>query len=189
MDHSPNKNLIRLRHLAGELGLSASTVSRALAGNPAVSLETRMAVEKTATALGYASPRRNVKRRKNSTRMIGLVVSDLHNRFMTLLLEFIHDALLESGYHVTLIIDPMNSMSEATTLSIFRPLIDGYLDGLILGSVTLDTVVVQELQRLGAPLVLVARQQEFGRSQISRSQHSGATNIQYHGNSTCMVLK
>ena len=157
MDHSPNKNLIRLRHLAGELGLSASTVSRALAGNPAVSLETRMAVEKTATALGYASPRRNVKRRKNSTRMIGLVVSDLHNRFMTLLLEFIHDALLESGYHVTLIIDPMNSMSEATTLSIFRPLIDGYLDGLILGSVTLDTVVVQELQRLGAPLVLVAR--------------------------------
>lgn len=151
------KNGVRLRDLAAELNLSASTVSRALSGSDGISAKTREVVEKTAAAMGYAAPRRRPKKRKINTRMIGLVVSDLHNRFMTLLLEYIHDALLESGYHVTLIIDSMNSMTDTTALSMFRPLIDNYLDGLILGSVTLDTVFVQELQQLGVPLVLVAR--------------------------------
>ncbi len=162
----PVKPVVRLRDLAAELKLSASTVSRALSGSQAISAETRASVQRAAAAVGYSTPRRRAKRRSVNTRMIGLVVSDLHNRFMTLLLEHIHDALLESGYHVTLLIDSMNSMTDATPLSLFRPLIDGYLDGLILGSVTLDTVVVQELQRLGVPLLLVARSIDTGNIDI-----------------------
>lgn len=153
----PSTSLVRLRDLAAELKLSASTVSRALSGGPGINAETRASVQRAAAAMGYSAKRRKAKRSGGNTRMIGLVVSDLHNRLMMMLLECIHDALLESGYHVTLIIDSMNSMTDATPLSMFRPLIDDYLDGLILGSTTLDTVVVQELQELGVPLVLVAR--------------------------------
>jgi LacI family transcriptional regulator len=86
--------------------------------------------------------------------MVGVVVGALHNRFMTLLLEHLHDALQESGYQVTLLIDPM---SDPAQLLAFRPLIDGYLDGLIFATATLDTPIVAELKRRGIPMVLVVR--------------------------------
>jgi LacI family transcriptional regulator len=82
------------------------------------------------------------------------VVGALHNRFMTQLLEHLHDALQESGYQVTLLID---SMRDPAQLLAFRPLIEGYLDGLIFATATLDSPVVAELQRRGVPLVLVVR--------------------------------
>jgi LacI family transcriptional regulator len=156
MDPPTAKNGVRLRDLAAELKLSPSTISRALSGSPAISARTRVAVQTAAAAMGYSALRRRRKRHSSNTRMIGVVMSDLHDRFMTLLIEHIHDALLESGYQVTLIVDSMNSTTDATRLSLFRPLIDRHLDGLILGSVTLDTVIVQELQLLNVPLVLLA---------------------------------
>jgi LacI family transcriptional regulator len=159
MKRVPGKRGVRLSDLAMELGLSASTVSRALSGNPAIRLETRTAVQRAAAEMGYAAPRQRWGTQRTG-RMIGLAMSDLHNRFMTLLLEYIHDALLESGYRVTLIVDAMDCVTDAAALSAFKPLIDGYLDGLILGSVTLDAIVVAELRRLGVPLVLVARSLE-----------------------------
>jgi LacI family transcriptional regulator len=55
---------------------------------------------------------------------------------MTQLLEHLHHALHEEGYQLTLIID---SMSEAGALQTLRPLVDGYLDGLIIATATLDS--------------------------------------------------
>ena len=153
--HASRKN-VRLQDIADVLELSASTVSRALAGNRAINEDTRESVQKTALSLGYNAPMQGARRRRVATRTVGVVMSvtEMHNRFMTLLLEHVHQALLESGYHVMLIID---SMTDASQLSTFRPLIDGYLDGMIIASVTLDSLVVRELQRLGVPLVLVVR--------------------------------
>jgi LacI family transcriptional regulator len=144
----------QLKDIATSLGISASTVSRALAGHTAISAETRRKVRDTALALGYSAPVQGTRKKKTATKTIGLVVGALHNRFMTLLLEHLHDALLEHGYHVTLIIDALNETSQLLS---FRPLIDGFLDGLIFATATLDSKVVPELKRLGVPLVLVVR--------------------------------
>jgi LacI family transcriptional regulator len=144
----------RLEDVAERAGVSVSTVSRALAGKQSISEATRAAVQIAAAELGYRLPSQGRRQRKSATKIIGLVVGALHNRFMTLLLERLHDELRLAGYHVTLIIDSMN---EANSLLTLRPLIDGYLDGLIFATATLDSPVISELKRRGIPLVLVVR--------------------------------
>lgn len=144
----------RLQDIADRLGVAVSTVSRALAGSEEVSAETRQAAQAAAAEVGYRLPEQGRKARKAATRMVGIVIGALHNRFMTLLLEHLHDALQNSGYQVTLLID---SMSTPANLLAFRPLIDGYLDGMIFATATLDSPIVLELKRRGIPLVLVVR--------------------------------
>lgn len=145
---------IRLEDVAAQLGISVSTVSRSLAGHPSISNETRGAVQAAAAALGYRVPTQGRRPRKSATKLIGVVVGALHNRFMTLLLTYLHDALQEFGYEITLVIDSLN---DSESLLAFRPLIDGYLDGLIFAAATLDSPIVAEMQRRGIPLVLVVR--------------------------------
>ena len=70
-------------------------MSRSLAGHPAISRETRDAVQAAAAALGYGFRARSTTGR-SATRLIGVVVGALHNRFMTLLLSHLHDALQDS---------------------------------------------------------------------------------------------
>ncbi|RZJ18077.1 MAG: LacI family transcriptional regulator [Haliea sp.] len=147
----------KLHDIAAELGLSTSTVSRALADHASISEGTREKVRRAALEAGYAVPVHGTRRRKSGTKTIGVVVGALHNRFMTLLLEHIHDALLEHGYHMTLIVDSLNDKGQLLS---FRPLIDGFLDGMIFATATIDSPVVPELQRLGLPLVLVVRSVE-----------------------------
>jgi LacI family transcriptional regulator len=144
----------KLQDIAAHLSLSISTVSRALSGNTAISPATREAVQAAAAKLGYRVPPHGRKTRKAATKMVGVVVGALHNRFMTLLLEHLHDDLQEAGYRVTLLID---AMSDTANLLAFRPLIDGYLDGMIFATATLDSPLVEELKRRGIPLVLVVR--------------------------------
>ena len=142
-----------LRDIAAHLEVSVSTVSRALSGHPAISARTRESVIAAATQVGYRFPPQG-RGRVAGTRMVGVVVGALHNTFMTLLLQHLHDALRSAGYQVVLLIDPM---TEAEPLLAFRPLIESYLDGLIFATATLDSPVVGEVRRRGIPTVLVVR--------------------------------
>jgi LacI family transcriptional regulator len=147
----------RLEEIAAAVGVSVSTVSRALSGHPAIRAETRLAVQTAAADIGYRLPQKGKRARIHATRLVGVLVGTLHNRFITELLEHVHHSLHAAGYQMTLIIDPMN---DAAALQTLRPLVDGYLDGLIVMTATLDSPVVAELKHRGLPMVLVVRSAE-----------------------------
>jgi LacI family transcriptional regulator len=83
---------VTIKQLARMLGMAHSTVSRALNGHPAISEETRRRIQDLAQREGYVpnSAARSLKTAKS--RIIGLVVPDIENRYYTTIAKTIADA-------------------------------------------------------------------------------------------------
>ena len=94
--------------IAKALGITPSTVSRALAGNPRVKEETRIAVEKMAKLLGYE---RNVvasNLRKGQSHIVGIVVPRINREFFSNVIGGAERVLNQAGYN-TLICQTLES--------------------------------------------------------------------------------
>jgi LacI family transcriptional regulator len=146
------KSRVTIKEIAEELGISQSTISRALADHPAISVETRSRVVEMAQKLNYVM--RSPTGKIAPTRMIGVVVAALHNQFYVHLLDRLHDELRAYGYHMMLIID---SLSEQDDYSAFEPLVHQYLDGIVLATASVDSPLVASLKALNIPIVLAVR--------------------------------
>ena len=92
--------MVTITDIAKALGITPSTVSRALAGNPRVKEETRRAVEEKAAELGYE---RNVvasNLRKGQSHIVGIVVPRIHREFFSHCIGGAEAVLGEAGYNV-----------------------------------------------------------------------------------------
>lgn len=147
-----SRRAVTLGQIAKQLGLSQSTVSRALSGHPAINPETRARVAAAAQEAAYEGVRRSAKARP--TKMIGVVVSALHNQFYVQLLDPLHDALRAYGYHMTLIVD---SLANSDDISAFEPLLHQYLDGIVITTGSIDPRVAATLRDGAIPTVLAVR--------------------------------
>ncbi len=86
--------------IAKALGITPSTVSRALAGNPRVREETRTAVQQMADKMGY---RRNVvasNLRRGRSDIVGIVVPRINREFFSNVISGAESVLREAGYTV-----------------------------------------------------------------------------------------
>lgn len=147
-----SKAKVTIKDIAGRVGVSQSTVSRALAGHSAISEETRQRVVHAARQLEY--PEKPVVSPRAPTRMIGVVVAALHNQFYVHLLDCLHNELRAFGYHMTLIID---SLSQTEDYSAFEPLMNQYLDGILFTTASVDSRLIETLKMTGLPVVLAVR--------------------------------
>ena len=93
---------VRMKDVAERAGVSAATVSLALAGDPRISDATRTIVQRTATEMGYRLHAGARALRTASTRAVGLVVSDVANPFFAELAGAIQRAAAKSSYSVVL---------------------------------------------------------------------------------------
>lgn len=152
MTSEKSRRAVTLSRIAGQLGLSQSTVSRALSGHPAIKADTRARVMAAAHASAYEGVRRSAKARP--TKMIGVVVSALHNQFYVQLLDPLHEALRAYGFHMTLIVD---SLANSDDISAFEPLLHQYLDGVVITTGSIDPRVAATLRDGAIPAVLAVR--------------------------------
>ena len=103
---------VTLADIAREAGTSASTASRAISGRGYVSADVRARLLEVADRLGYVpnASARTLKQR--TSRVVGVVVSDLGNQFYGRLAAAIEETLREADYQMVLIGDNSESAEE-----------------------------------------------------------------------------
>jgi LacI family transcriptional regulator len=110
---------VTLTDLARETGTSPSTASRALSGRGYVSETARASLLAAADRLGYVpnASARTLKQR--TSRVVGVVVSDLGNPFYGGLAAGIEQTLREADYQMMLVGDNSESTEEMTAVRTF----------------------------------------------------------------------
>ena len=143
---------VTLADLAREAGTSASTASRALSGRGYVSAPVRHRLLATADRLGYVpnASARTLKQR--TSRVVGVVVSDLGNQFYAWLALGIEQTLREAGYQMAIIGDNSESSAE---IEAARTFVAMHVAGVIMTPVGPAPAAV--LARHGVPVVEVDR--------------------------------
>jgi LacI family transcriptional regulator len=119
---------ITIYDIAKELHLSASTVSRALQDNKAISKETRKKVVKHAEHMGYRSNAFASNLRRKKTNTIGVIVPRLDSSFMSSCLAGMEEVANNSGYNLLISQSLEDSVKEAKNAKTF---FDNRVDGLI----------------------------------------------------------
>lgn len=138
------------RDVARLAGVSQPTVSRALRDDPRVSEETKKRVRDAAVLLGYVPSEAGRALSSGRTRRIGLLVTDLENQFYAHIIAPLHRELEACGYQLVL-------HTETADESVAERLIANGLDGVILATTTVESVVPLRLRDRGLPFVYFNR--------------------------------
>ena len=93
---------ITIRELAKRMGLSVSTISRALSDHHSIGKKTKEEVRKTAKELGYFPNSIASKLRQNKTNSIGVIVPRIDVYFHSLVISGIEEIAYKAGYSVTI---------------------------------------------------------------------------------------
>jgi DNA-binding LacI/PurR family transcriptional regulator len=94
------KGQVTIKDIARELGISPSTVSKALKGHPDISLSTRKAVQELVDKWHYKPDPIALSLKSGSSRTIGVIVPEIVHYFFSTVISGIEDLANESGYHV-----------------------------------------------------------------------------------------
>ncbi|MDJ0338554.1 LacI family DNA-binding transcriptional regulator [Cryobacterium sp. PH31-O1] len=132
-------------------GVAKATASRALSGRGYVSVETRQKVIDAARQIGYVASPNAASLVTGRTKSIGVVIPFISRWFFAEILESIEVALLEQGYDMTLYNLPADSPERDSIFEFF--LARKRFDGIISIGVALSDPEVDQLHRLGRPLV------------------------------------
>jgi len=138
--------------IARAAGVSQSTVSRVLNGDPRVARQTRDRVAGVIEQIGYTPngvARGLVTRR---TQLVGVVVSDVTNPFYPELLEAIEHQLTKHGLKMIL-----SNAGERPEDAYMRVLEEHRVDGIVFTAAKMDSEAVRTLARRRFPIVVANR--------------------------------
>lgn len=167
---------ITIKDIARELGVSVSTVSRALQNHQDISEQTKALVRACAERLHYKPNlmASNLRTSKNTT--IGVVIPELNHHFFASVLDGIEQTANESGYTI-LICQSSESVEKEEKL--VQMLLNSRVAGVLVG-VSKQTVHLKHLQDVidsHVPLVLYDRPcPSLACDQVVSDDYAGAYN-------------
>lgn len=147
---------VTIKDIAKALGLSNSTVSRALRDSYEISIETKQKVLAYAASMNYRPNPVALSLKERRTRSIGIVVSEIANSFFSQAINGIESIAQANGYNV--IITQTQESSEREIENI-NHLASRSVDGIIisLSSETTDLSLLTSLHEQGMPFVFFDR--------------------------------
>lgn len=143
-----------IKDIAKELGVSVSTVSRALNNHPDISKETKEEVLRVIKQLNYTpnAVARSMIHRKTYT--IGLMLPDITDPFLSSMAHGVEDVLSDSGYSII-----YGNMSRRPDKEkrFLNSVVERKMDGIIVTPDFMDEETIDLLQRLKIPVVFLRR--------------------------------
>src|SRR5664279_5313101 len=94
------KGQVTIKDIAKELGISPSTVSKALKGHPDISQLTKKAVRNLVEKWNYKPDPIALSLKSGLTKTIGVIVPEIVHYFFSTVISGIEDLAYDSGYHV-----------------------------------------------------------------------------------------
>lgn len=169
--------VITLKDIAKALGLSTSTVSRALRDSYEISEETKKRVQKYAEEFHYQPNPAALGLKERRTRSIGVIVSEIANNFFSQSINGIESIAYNRGYHVLIAQSHESFDREVANL---QYLTSRSIDGLLisLSTETKDTQHINKLHEKGLPIVFFDRVAEnIPTHKVTVDNFHGAYNI------------
>lgn len=128
MKERPNTNKITIYDIAQALGLSASTVSRALQNNPLINEETRTKVQDAAANMGYVPNWIASSLRKKRSNILGLIVPRTSMYFQSTAISGIQHEAHKYGFSIVIgQSDETVAMEKELAHTFFSLRVDGLL--------------------------------------------------------------
>lgn len=145
-----------LKDLAKELNVSIATVSRALRNSSEIGEEMQRRVKELAKKMNYRPNPFAQSLRKESPKMIGVVVPNLVTHYYAAVLDGIEDEARRAGYSVISANSHESFEDEAHAVDNFISL---HVEGIIacLAQTTTDYSHYEEIAEMGIPLVFFGR--------------------------------
>jgi LacI family transcriptional regulator len=150
------KQVSTLKKLSEKLGLSISTVSRALKDHPDISASTRKRVKELAELTEYEPNSFALSLKSNKSKIIGIMLPFLQNLFYEHFISALDEEVRKEGYSLLILQSGENVEAELMNLNIMKK---NRVDLLFL-SITQHTVDIDpflRLSTLGIPVVFFDR--------------------------------
>lgn len=145
---------VTIKDIATHLCLSPSTVSRALADDPNIRLETKRLVSNAADELGYRRNRLAVSLRSGRTNIIGVVVDQMTDESTLHILAGAERALHAGGINMMVANSEGSHKREHDNLMMLH---DAQVDGLIVAmcDTAMNSQALLKLKKAGLPIVFL----------------------------------
>ncbi len=148
---------VSIQDIAQAAGVSHATVSRALRDSSLISVEVRGNIQRLAQEMGYTpnAVAQSLKGRRSNT--IGLVVTSIADPFYGRVVRGVDEVARQADMDVFLGVSYNEAEQELAVINSFHR---RRVDGIITASSRLTDEHISQLQRVGAPVVMINRQSE-----------------------------
>ena len=171
---------VTIKDIAKALGISPSTVSRALKDHPEISYKTKKAVNELAKKLNYEPNSIALSLRNSHSRSIGIIIPQIVHFFFSSVISGVEEVASKAGY--TLIMCQSNESYETEVINI-QTLLSKRVDGIMVSvsKTTSDFDHFELVKRSNIPIVFYDRACNISHTdRVIVDDYKGAYNIVSH---------